>query len=148
MAKKSKQPPKPLTLWEGWPKPPENPPPYTGPPIPVRRVNHWEYIVPLIILAGLIATSVWFYGEYLAPQQAAQESAYSKTLATAEKYEGEVIQKKSQEPNCFSLTFDRKETIHSLCVSEELWNEQTEGKPFDVSLLREEKEDEPLKLPW
>lgn len=144
MAKKIQ---KQLTLWEGFPKPPEGVTENPAPLLPKRRANPWPYIVPLLLIVGILGAAYWAYQEYLAPQYAAQESAYSETLATAEKYEGEIVTKKD-EGDCFSLTFDRENTIHSLCVSEELWDEQTEGKPFDLTLLRENEAEETFKLPW
>lgn len=144
MAKKIQ---KQLTLWEGFPKPPEGLVEDPAPLLPKRRANPWPYIIPLLLIIGILGASYWAYQEYLAPQYAAEESAYSETLATAEKYEGEIVTKKD-EGDCFSLTFDRENTIHSLCVSEDLWNEQIEGKPFDLTLLRENEAEETFKLPW
>lgn len=144
MAKKIQEP---RTLWEGFPKPPANVTADPAPLLPKRRANPWPYIVPLVFIGAIVGGGYWAYQEYLAPQYAAEESAYSETLATAEKYEGEIVTKK-EEDDCFSLTFDRENTVHSLCVSEDLWNEQAEGKPFDLALLRENEAEEKFKLPW
>lgn len=144
MAKKKQEP---RTLWEGFPKPPANVKIDHSPLLPERRANPWPYIIPLVLIGAILGAGYWVYQEYLAPQYAAEESAYSETLATAEKYEGEIVSKK-EEGDCFSLTFERENTTHSLCVSEELWNEQAEGKPFDLTLLRENEAGEKFKLPW
>lgn len=144
MAKKKQEP---RTLWEGFPKPPANVKTDPSPLLPERKTNPWPYIVPLLLIVAILGAGYWAYQEYLAPQYAAEENAYREALTTAEKYEGEIVTKK-REDDCFTLTFTRENTIHSLCVSEELWNEQTEGKPFDLTLLRENEAEDKLKLPW
>lgn len=103
---------------------------------PIRR-NPTALLVPLVLLLAALSACFWLYNEYLAPSYAAEQSSYERALENAEAYEGELVQEKSSD-ECFKLLFQRDTTMHSICVSEELWSVQTVGEPFDISSLREE----------
>lgn len=145
MAKVKKEAPQ---LLKGFPKGLQRDFKSSEPLVPPRKRNPWPYIVPSVLLVGVLTLGGWLYLEFLTPQYFAEESRYSESLAVAEEYEGELIVAKEQEDDCYSLEFDRGDSIHLLCVSEEFWNEQQVGEPFDLTVLRENEVEPAIPAPW
>lgn len=135
-------------LWEGFGATRRRKPPAsTEPLLPPLRSNPWPLIVPLVLIVLVLGVAFYGYSKYIAPEYEAERDAYETTLAVAEEYEGQPIKELEKRDDCYAVLFEIDNSIHSLCVTEELWNEQKAGEPFDVSLLRKTEADE-LGFPW
>lgn len=89
-------------------------------------------LIPLILILLFAGAGIWAWFQYVNPTYVEEEKAVAEDIQLLQSFQGSTIDTKTIEDDCFSLKLldAEKRTYTTVCVPEEVWNANQEGKEY------------------